>query len=83
MEYVATPDPFKVPGPSVVAPSMKVTMPVGAGPPVTPATVAVKVTPDPTTIEDDEAVKAVVVDPAVTVTVRALELEARFLESPG
>jgi hypothetical protein len=39
---VAIPEPFSVPVPSVVAPSLKVTVPVGVGP--EPVTVAVNVT---------------------------------------
>jgi hypothetical protein len=50
---------------------MNVTVPVGAGTPVDPVTVAVKVTLDPTTMESEEAVNAVFVDPVVTFTVRA------------
>jgi hypothetical protein len=46
---VATPEPFKVPVPIVVAPSLNVTVPVGVGAPTTvPATVAVNVTGPPT-----------------------------------
>ena len=40
VERVATPAPFSVPVPSVVAPSLKVTVPVGVVGPVTCATVA-------------------------------------------
>jgi hypothetical protein len=41
---VATPEPFSVPVPSIVAPSMNVTLPVGVVPPVGGVTVAVNVT---------------------------------------
>jgi hypothetical protein len=61
---------------------MKVTVPVAAGTPVAPVTVAVKVTLDPTAREVGEAVNAVVVDPSVTVTVTALEADPAFLASP-
>jgi len=77
------PEPFSVPVPSAVVPFMKVTVPVGAGTPEVPVTVAVKVTLDPTAMEDAEAVKAVVVDPAVTLTVRVLDVDAVFLGSPA
>ena len=63
-------------------PFMKVTVPVGAGTPEVPVTVAVKVTLDPTARVAAEAVNAVVVDPSVTLTVTALEMDAVFLASP-
>jgi hypothetical protein len=62
---------------------MNVTVPVGAGTPVDPVTVAVKVTLDPTTMESEEAVNAVFVDPVVTFTVRAFEVEPMFRASPA
>ena len=62
---------------------MKVTVPVGAGTPAAPVTVAVKVTLDPTARDDAEAVSAVVVDPEVTTTVTALLADPVFLESPA
>jgi hypothetical protein len=61
-----------------VEPFLKVTVPVGEA----PVTFAVKVTLDPTANEVGEAVRAVVVDPAVTVTVAALEVEPVFRASP-
>ena len=61
---------------------MKVTVPVGVGVPDVPVTVAVKVTLFPTAMEVAEAVNAVVVDPSVTFTVRALEADPMFLVSP-
>lgn len=76
--YVATPEPFRVPVPRVVAPFLNVTVPVGAD----PVTVAVNVMLDPTAIEDAEAVRAVVVDPVVTTTATELEVEAVFRASP-
>ena len=79
---MATPDVFSVPVPSEFAPSLKVTVPVGVGTPVVPVTVAVKVTLEPTGMEDAEAVRAVVVESTVTVTVRVFETDARLLESP-
>jgi hypothetical protein len=60
-----------------------VTVPVGAGTPDAPVTVAVKVTLDPTTMESEEAVNAVFVDPVVTFTVRAFEVNPRFRVSPA
>jgi hypothetical protein len=44
----ATPAPFSVPVPSIAAPSIKVTVPVGVVPPVGGVTVAVNVTVVPT-----------------------------------
>ena len=41
---VAWPEPFRLPVPSVVAPSLKVTVPVGVPPPTVTETVAVNVT---------------------------------------
>jgi hypothetical protein len=61
---------------------MKVAVPVGAGTPDVPVTVAVKVTLDPTAIEVADAVNAVVVDPSVTVTVTALDMDPVFAASP-
>ena len=69
--------------PSVDAPLLNVTVPVGAGTPEVPVTVAVKVMLDPTAIEVAEAVNAVVVDPGVTLTVMALDADPVFLESPA
>lgn len=66
----------------MVVPSTKVTVPVGAGTPDAPVTVAVKVTLDPTTMEVAEAVSAVAVDPAVTFTVMVEEVDPVFLASP-
>jgi hypothetical protein len=73
--YVAVPAALSVPVPRVVVPFLKVTVPVGAGTPEVPVTVAVKVTLEPIAIEVAEAVSAVVVDPSVTLTVTALEVE--------
>ena len=67
----------------MVVPSLNVTVPVGVGAPDAPVTVAVKVTLDPAAMEVAEAVKAVVVDPAVTVTVTEPETDATFLLSPA
>jgi hypothetical protein len=47
---VATPEPLRVPVPSVVVPSMKVTVPVGVPVPVVGVTVAVNVTDWPNTL---------------------------------
>ena len=62
---------------------MKVTVPVGAGTPEAPVTVAVKVTLEPTAMEVAEAVNAVVVVASETVTVTALETDAVFPALPG
>ena len=66
----------------MVAPSLKVTVPVGVGVPDAGATVAVRVTPVPTAIEEADTVSAVLVDPAVMTTVTELEVEAIFRASP-
>jgi len=65
-----------------VAPSLKVTVPVGFSAPDPPVTVAVKVTLAPTTAEETEEVKAVVVDAAATVTATVFEEEERLRVSP-
>ena len=62
---VATPEPFSIPVPSVAAPSMNVTLPVGVIPPVGGVTVAVNVTLVPTTT-------------FVALAVSTLELVAEF-----
>jgi hypothetical protein len=67
----------------VVVPFLKVTVPVGAGTPEAPVTVAVKVTLEPTAMEVAEAVNAVVVVASETVTVTALETDAVFPALPG
>ena len=59
---VACPEPFSVPVPSVVVPSLNVTVPVGVPEPgEAAATVAVKVTDCPTTDGFEEEPKLVVV----------------------
>jgi hypothetical protein len=63
-------------------PFLNVTLPVGAGTPEAPVTVAVKVTLESTAIEVAEAVSAVVVAPKVTVTISEVDTEATFLLSP-
>ena len=80
--YVATPEAFSRPVPSVVVPSLKVTVPEGACAPDPPVTVAVNVKLDPTTADAAEEVRVVVLDAAVTVTAMAVELDARLRESP-
>lgn len=82
MVYVAAPEPFNVPVPRVVAPFKKVTVPVGAGTPEAPVTVAVKVTLDPTAMEFAEAVRAVVVEPSVTLTIKVVEVDPGLWASP-
>jgi hypothetical protein len=72
---VATPEPFRVPGPNVVAPSLNVTVPVGVpAPGATAVTVAVKVTDWPNTDGFGDAVSAVAVLAAPTVCVIAAEV---------
>lgn len=68
--------------PRVVVPFVKVTVPVGAGTPEAPVTVAVKVTPDPTATELAEVARAVVVAPTATVTWTTPEVDPVFLLSP-
>jgi hypothetical protein len=58
---VACPEALSVPVPSVVAPSLKVTVPLGVPPPLAGVTVAVKVTACPTVLGfgDDDSVVTV------------------------
>src|SRR4030095_5084823 len=51
VEKVETPAPFNAPVPSVVEPSLNVTVPAGIPPPPEGVTVAVKVTDVPTAID--------------------------------
>ena len=69
---VATPLPLSVPVPSVVAPSLNVTVPLGV--PAPEVTVAVNVTLWPKTDGLAELVNAVVVLAALTTWVRMLEV---------
>ena len=80
---VATPPPFSVPVPSVVAPSRKVTVPVGV-PEVLDVIVAVNVTGEPLEAETAELTNAAVVAMAagVIVSVNAADVLAANLESP-
>jgi len=72
---VATPDPLSAPVPSVVPPSLNVTLPVGVpAPGATAATVAVKVTDWPNTDGWAEEVTPVVVAAWFTVWVTADEV---------
>jgi hypothetical protein len=59
--YTAIPVLFKVIDPNDVAPSLKVTVPVGSLEPPTSATVAVRLTAFPTVAELGAALKVVVV----------------------
>jgi len=71
VENVATPAPFSVPMPSVVAPSLKVTVPVGLPEPGdTAKIVAVKETDWPKTEGLAEDVRDVVLAAALTVCVK-------------
>ena len=63
-------------------PSLNVTVPVGINAPVPPVTLAEKVMLVPTTAEEADAVRAVVVDAAATLIATAEEADARFRESP-
>ena len=80
---VATPDTFSAPVPSVVAPSLNVTVPVAvpvAG--ATTLTVAVNVTGCPNTDGFSEEANAVELEPAPTVCVNAVETLADRLAFP-
>ena len=79
---VARPEPLSVPVPSVVAPSLKVTVPVGVTEPDTWVTVAVNVTLWPHTVGFVEAITAVVLLAFVTVWVMAVEAFALKFVSP-
>ena len=63
VSYVATPEPLSVPVPMLVAPSLKVTVPVGIpAPGATTPTVAVNVTDSPNNVGFTVDVNPVVVD---------------------
>ena len=80
---VATSEPFSVPVPSVVAPSLNVTFPVGVpAPGATAATVAVKVTDCPNTDGLAEEVTVVVVLAWFTVCDTVLDVLVPKLVSP-
>ena len=79
---VATPDPFSVPVPSIFAPSMNVTDPVGTPLPGFCVTVAVKVTLAPTFTLAALAISAVALCARVTVTVTAGDVLPALLLSP-
>jgi hypothetical protein len=79
---VATPAPFNIPVPSVFAPSMKVTVPVGTLLPRLCVTVAVNVTFVPTFTFAALAISAVDVCARLTVTVTAADVLAALLLSP-
>lgn len=79
---MATPELLTVPVPNVAAPSLNVTVPVGAVPPVPPVTVAVNVRLDPTTTDAAEEVSVVVLAAEVTVTATEVDTEARLRVSP-
>ena len=78
MENVATP-PETDPAPSVAAPSLNVTVPVGAAPPVI---VAVNVTLVPKTGDDEDVETPVPVEALATVTPRPAEDAAALFVSP-
>ena len=76
---LVVPVPARVPDPKVVAPSMKVTVPVG----VKPAVLAVRVTLWPILAVAKLLVKVVVVAVALTVTLVAIEVLAVSSASPA
>lgn len=78
---VATALPLSVPVPRLVAPSRKVTVPVGV-PEVLEVIVAVKVTAAPLDAEGAELRRTAVVAARVTVSVTGAEVLAVKLESP-
>jgi hypothetical protein len=79
----ATPDPFSIPVPSVVLPSLKVTVPVGVPDPGdTGLTVAVSVTDWPKTEGFTEEVTVVVVFAWFTVWVRVFDVLLAKAELP-
>ena len=83
MANVATPLPLSVPVPSVVAPSLKVTVPVGVPEPGAVAvTVAVKVTDAPKSDGFAELLTAVVVAVLLTTWLTADEVLVAKFESP-
>jgi hypothetical protein len=81
--YVATPEPFSVPVPSVVAPSLNVTVPVGVLE-LLVVTVAVKVTEEPAGSGFALDANAVVVVPwlELMVWVSALDVLPALFASP-
>jgi hypothetical protein len=79
---VATPAPFNVPVPSTVAPSIKVTVPVGTPLPGFCVTVAVKVTLVPTFTFAALAIRVVDVCARLTVTTTAFDVLAALFVSP-
>ena len=81
---MAWPVPFSVPVSSVVAPSLKVTVPVGTPAPEVGVTFAVNVTLEPAEMDVDEALIAVDVAPSAVLTTRltALEVDEASLLSP-
>ena len=79
---VACLEALSVPVPSVVAPSLKVTVPVGVPDPLVGVTVAVKVTACPTVLGFGDEDSAVVVAAWPTVCVSAGEVLPVKLPSP-
>ena len=83
VEYVATPEAFNMPLPRTVAPSLKVTVPVGVFEPFV-VTVAVNVTDEPADagFALDTTVVVVLDEVAVTVSTTAGEVLRALLASP-
>jgi hypothetical protein len=84
VEYVAWPVPFNVPVPSVVVPSLNVTVPVGTPVPEAGVTFAVNVTLVPATGDVEEALIEVEVATVAVFTTRltAFEVEEALMLSP-
>jgi len=81
---VALPEASSVPVPMDAAPSRNVTVPVGTAElPGGPATVAIKVTDAPVAMLLADALSAVVVGTAATVTVTTGETDAANIEVPA
>jgi len=78
---LATPLPFNVPAPSAVAPSRKVSVPLGV-PGLLDVIVAVNVTGAPLDAETPELTRTAVVAACVMASVAAIEVLAVKLESP-
>jgi len=79
---VATPEELRVPVPSAVAPSSKVTVPVGIGAPAAGVMVAVNVRLAPRLALALDAARAVLVVNLLTVTTTAVERDVAKLVSP-
>ena len=79
---VATPDPLRVPVPSVVVPSLKVTVPVGAPVPPLDVTVAVNVTDWPNAAGFGEDVSVMLLPLWLTPWLKTVAEPAKFVSPP-